>query len=438
MRILLVHNRYRPVAPSGEDRVVDQESAELAARGHAVDLFERRSADIATWSLARRATVPARVVWSEDSRRDLARRLVSFAPDVVHVHNTFPLISSSVLYACRDAGVPVVATLHNYRLGCAPGEALRDGAVCHDCIGGSPLPALRHGCYRGSRLATAPVVAAGILHARAWRTLVSAYLVNTAAQLEVLAPVGLPPERCFVKPHFVPPPPPGPPAVHEVVFAGRLDALKGVPFLLRAWDAYRLRRPGSSLHLTIAGSGPLEDTVAGWAAERPSVTFTGRLPRDELLAVLGRARAVVVTTRSEETFGLVAVEAMAAGTAPLAPALGSFPEIVSSGHDGLLYPPGDPDALVAALAGVDDAPERWDGYGRAARSTWEERFRPGPVMDRLLEVYRFAIDHPPDHPVGRDGIDGAPGRSPWGRRSSRAPAAAPRRHEDTATIREEF
>ena len=135
MKILIVHNRYRPTAPSGENAVVDQESAALSDRGHDVALFQRHSEEIAGWSPLRRATLPVRVLWSQDSRRAIADSLDQFAPDVVHIHNTFPLVTPSILYACRDAWVPVVATMHNYKLGCASGTLFRDGRVCHDCLG---------------------------------------------------------------------------------------------------------------------------------------------------------------------------------------------------------------------------------------------------------------------------------------------------------------
>jgi glycosyltransferase involved in cell wall biosynthesis len=403
VRVLLVHNRYRPVAPSGEDRVVDQEAAELTARGHTVAMFERRSAEIATWPLRRRAALPLRVVRATEPRRALESMIISFAPDIVHVHNTFPLITAGVLLACRDAGVPVVATLHNFRLGCAPGETFRDGRVCHDCFGTFPAPALLHGCYRGSRLATLPVVAAQVINARAWHSLVSAYVINTGAQRDALAPVGLPAERCFVKPNFVPDPG-GLPASphgrrgggkeHLLAFVGRLDTVKGVPVLLRAWDRFRLCRPGSPLELAIAGGGPMAEEVAGWAAARRGVAFLGLLPREGVHSLLSRSRAAVITTRGEETFGLVAVEAMAAGTPSVAPALGSYPELITHATDGMLVPSNDPDALADAFADIDDDPARWDAYGVRAAGTWRRRFTADRVMDRLIDIYRYALDHP--------------------------------------------
>ena len=206
MRILLVHNRYRSGAPSGENRVVDQEGEALAAQGHEVIRFGRSSDEIEQWSLAKKASLPARTIWSRETSRDLTAVLREHRPEVVHVHNTFPLLSAAVLYACRDARVPVVATIHNYRLVCANGTFFRDGAVCHDCAHGLPVRAVLHGCYRGSRAATAPVALAMGLHRQAWRSLVSAYVFISASQRDLLREFGLAPRPRIrqVQPH--PPP----------------------------------------------------------------------------------------------------------------------------------------------------------------------------------------------------------------------------------------
>src|SRR5215469_7398981 len=132
MKILLAHNRYRSAAPSGENRVVDQEGEALAALGHEVMRFGRNSDEIGQWSVVKKASLPARTVWSSETYRGLKAALREHRPEVVHVHNTFPLLSAAVLYACRDAQVPVVATIHNYKLACANGSFFRGGAVCHD------------------------------------------------------------------------------------------------------------------------------------------------------------------------------------------------------------------------------------------------------------------------------------------------------------------
>ena len=407
MKILIVHNRYRPAAPSGENAVVDQESAALSSRGHEVVLYQRHSEEIATWSPLRRATLPARVLWSKESRRAVAEALVTFRPDVVHLHNTFPLLTPSVLHACRDASVPVVATIHNYKLSCANGAFFRDGRVCHDCLGGTAVPALAHGCYRGS-LQTVPVVVGSRLHMPAWRSLVTAYIFISAAQRDLLKPVGLPAERSFVKHNFVPEPSlhDDTATEHQVAYVGRLDEAKGAPFLMRAWDAFRARRPRSPLRLVVAGGGEKSAAVAHWAAQHTTVSFAGHVSRSEASRILAESRAVLVPSQWEETFGMVAVEAMAAGAAPVASAHGAFPELVTQGIDGALFPPSDIDALVDILTDVDDNPQRWEAYGEHARRTYQNRFSPDAGIARLLEIYRFAVAHPIEPSRGRREIAG--------------------------------
>jgi glycosyltransferase involved in cell wall biosynthesis len=395
MRILVAHSRYRSAAPSGENRVVDRETAALAALGHEVELFERRSDDIEGWPAARKAALPAAVVWNGEARRDLRAVLRSSRPDVVHIHNTFPLLSASVLYACRDVGVPVVVTLHNYKLVCASGDFFRDGAVCHDCATGWPAGAMRHGCYRNSRAATAPVALAAVAHRHAWRTMVAAYACISASQRDLLRGVGLPVERVFVR-HNMIPARTAPPVSRrpEVMYAGRLDAAKGVPVLMAGWDHYlsAVNNPGVSL--VIAGSGPLEGDVKTWAAARPSVRYVGQLDPDACASAMAAARAVVLPSAWEETFGLAAVEAMALGVAPVAAGHGSFPELITDGMDGVLFRPGDPVALAAALERADVDGKTFEEYGAQARKTYEQRFDPTDSLKRLLAIYEYAIENP--------------------------------------------
>jgi glycosyltransferase involved in cell wall biosynthesis len=398
MKVMLVHSRYRSAAPSGENRVVDTEAAALASLGHDVVRFERSSDDIATWSKARQAALPALVVWNPAVRRDLAGALRAQRPDIVHVHNTFPLLSAAVLYACRDAAVPVVATIHNYKLACASGDFFRAGAVCHDCSAGVPVPAMRHGCYRGSRAATAPVALASAAHRKAWRSLVAAYIFISGSQRDLLSGYGFPPHRTFVRHNMVPaaiagqPEPPQP--RDTVAYAGRLDAAKGLHVLMAGWDRYRQTSANPRLRLMIAGAGPLDGEVAAWASARPDVHVAGQLNAAECGRVMAAARAVILPSAWEETFGLAAVEAMALGVPPVAAAHGSFTELVSDGLDGALFRPGDADALARTLADVDTHPERYAEYGRQARKTYEQRFDPADSMRKLLEIYEYAMANP--------------------------------------------
>jgi glycosyltransferase involved in cell wall biosynthesis len=397
MRVLQVHNRYRSAAPSGENRVVDIEGAALRDLGHEVARFERFSDDIESWSRLRKATMPAKVVWSQESRRELGAQLRAWRPDVVHVHNTFPLLSSSVLYACRDAAVPVVATLHNYKLACASGDFFRQGTVCHDCAHGPPTPAVLHGCYRNSRLATAPLALATALHRSAWRSLVSAYILISKSQASLLGGLQLPAGRVFIRDNLIPRRS-VPAATSEpmLVYASRLDETKGARLLMAGWDRYLSTEPGAGtrLRLAIAGAGPLSAEVAAWAASRPSVQLLGQLDAAACASLVARSAAVLVPSAWEETFGLVVVEAMALGVPPIAAGHGSLPELVTAGVDGTLFRPGDPEALAAAISDVAGNPARYKGYGDQARQTYERRFNPERSLRELVGIYEYAVANP--------------------------------------------
>ena len=394
MRILLVHNRYRSSAPSGENRVVDQEGEALAALGHEVVRFGRSSDEIEQWPITKKASLPVRTIWSRETYRDLRAALREHRPEVVHVHNTFPLLSAAVLYACRDARVPVVATMHNYRLACANGTFFRGGTVCHDCAHGLPARAIVHGCYRGSPAATAPVALAMSLHRQAWKSLVSAYIFISASQRDLLRESGIVPSRVFVRYNLIPRRSRQPVTrTPTVMYAGRLDEAKGARLLMAGWDCYRRTSGQPGLSLVIAGGGPLADEVAAWASARPSVDMKGPVSSDECAELISHARAVLLPSAWEETFGLVAVEAMAAGVSPIAAGHGSFTELITPGVDGVLFRPGDPAALALALTDAETNPEQYEVYGDQARKTYEQRFDPQRSVEELLEIYRFAIRH---------------------------------------------
>jgi glycosyltransferase involved in cell wall biosynthesis len=395
MKIVTVHNHYRSVAPSGENLVVEREGAALEALGHEVIRFERSSDEIEGWSRVKKATLPAQIIWSGQAKRDLTALLTEHRPDVVHVHNTFPLLSPAVLHASRDEKVPVVATIHNKRLVCASGDFFRNGVPCHDCSHGSSLQAVVHGCYRGSRAATVPMVVATKAHKRTWKTLVSAYLFVSASLRDSLAGLDFPGERVFVRHHLIPLM--SRPAVSKegmIFYAGRLDEAKGVRVLMASWDRYRESAGLAPLRLVIAGAGPLGTEVAEWASTRPSVDVVGLVDSGRCADLMSRASAVVLPSLCEETFGLAAVEAMAQGVAPLAAGHGSFTEIITDGVDGALFRPGDVAELTSAIADVAAHPAQYQVYGEQARKTYEHRFDPESNLKQLLEIYRFAIEHP--------------------------------------------
>jgi glycosyltransferase involved in cell wall biosynthesis len=391
VKVLVVHNRYRSAQPSGENTVVDQEVALLRGAGHDVGLFERRSDDIATRSLLGKAAVPLLVPWNPAVRADLAARLRADRPDVVHVHNTFPLLSPSVLAACAETGVPVVATLHNYTQVCPPGTLYRDGRLCTDCVGGTPLPAVRHGCYRGSRLATVPMAVGLAANRRRWWSGVARFFCISRSQRAILVRAGMPAERLAVKHNFVPDPGIRRTSAGEhVLYLGRLADEKGVRLLVAAWEAIAAGG-GLGLPLLIAGTGPLEREVARWARDRDDVRYLGLRGAAECRGLAARSAAVVAPSTWLEAFGLVVVEAMAAGVPAVAAGHGAFAELVEDGVTGLLHRPGDAGSLADSLRRVVASAERNQAMGEAARRRYERDFSPSVGLDRLVAGYRAAI-----------------------------------------------
>ncbi|MFI0235145.1 glycosyltransferase [Streptomyces sp. NPDC016845] len=393
MHILIVHNFYVSAQPSGENKVVEQEVRLLREAGHRVEVFARRSDDIAGRSLLGKVAVPLQVPWNGAVRKELAAKLRAERPDVVHVHNVFPLLSPAVIAACADAGVPVVTTLHNYYQICPPGTLERGGRPCTECVGTRvPLAGVRHGCYRGSRLATVPLAVSVAVNRRRWWSDVDRFFCISAAQRDILVGAGMPADRLAVKHNFVTEPGvrrEGAAGEH-VLYFGRLTEAKGVRLLMAAWDGLRADG-GAGVPLVIAGAGPLKDEVAAWAAGRDDVRYAGLYDPAQCQEAVARSVAVLAPSVYQETFGLVVVEAMAAGVPAVAAAHGSFVELVDDGVTGLLHTPGDSASLADGIRRIAAERGRNQEMGRAARSRYERGFSPAVGLERLEEGYRAVI-----------------------------------------------
>lgn len=387
LRILVVHNRYRSAQPSGENQVVDDEVALLEAGGHVVVRYERDSDDIENFSRAARAAVPLRVAWSPTDSRRFRRVVEQQRPDILHVHNVFPLISPSVPAAAHRLGIPVVATLHNYRLVCAAGTLLRDDEPCQDCVTGGPGPAVVHGCYRDSRVATVPLAASIGLHRAVgtWPRSVSRFLVMSQFARDLMTRSGIPRSRIIVKPHSVPVPAttrtgPG----DGLVYVGRLSRHKGVDLLLQAWEPTMGR-------LTVVGDGEDRELLERQAtASGVAADFVGSLPREAVVERVRGARALVQPSRAYETFGLAAAEAMSLGVPAVVPDGGALAELVRDGVDGLTFASGDAASLRESLRAISD-PDTAQRLGSAALTSYHERFTPERNLQALTRVYRSVI-----------------------------------------------
>ncbi|MEV5962677.1 glycosyltransferase [Kribbella sp. NPDC051952] len=386
MRVAMLHNRYRTGQPSGENTVVAQTIDLLRNSGHEIDLYARNSDDIAAMGRKDRALLPFRSVWSFSAERDLTHLLQAQRPDVVHIHNTFPLFSASVLRAAHRLDLPVVATLHNFRLICANAVLQRDGKPCESCVGKLPLAAVKHSCYRESRVQTLPMATSIGVHntLHTWQRYVTTLVVPSEFVKERYVAAGYDPELFEVKPHAVP-------HIGEVrsgageavVFLGRLEEDKGFADLLRAWD--------SSLgKLVVVGDGRLRAEADERARRDPSIQVLGQLPWADGMEVLRSARVAVVPARSYESFGLVVVEAFAHGVPVVASRLGALAELVDDGETGALFEPGDAEGLRKAM-GLLAEPETSIAFGERARQVYLDRFTPERDLAATERIYTDAI-----------------------------------------------
>lgn len=390
MKILLLHNRYQQAG--GEDAVVAAERSLLAGAGHEVALLEPSNDSIQ--GLGRTIAAGLGAIYSLSARRRVARTLAELAPDVVHVHNHFPLLSPSVFDACREARVPVVQTLHNYRSVCPNALLFRDGHTCHDCVDRAiAWPAVWHGCYRSSRAASAVVAAMTTLHRhRGTLGRVDATIALSEFQRRLVSHSGIPDDRIFIKPNGVPDPgfDPDRGAGDYALYAGRLAPEKGLGHLVEAYDA-----GGPAVPLVVLGDGPLradlERTVAArGAADR--ITFLGRCDRGEVSRWMLGARFLVFPTDCYEGLPLAPIEAAACGRPSVASDLGAVPEIVADGETGWLVAPGDAPAWRRAIEAAWAAPDEALRRGTAARALFEKRFTESRSLAGLLAIYQLVID----------------------------------------------
>lgn len=384
LTVLLVHNVYQK--PGGEDGVFEREGEILEQHGHRVLRYVLHNDDVDDLG---RVALAKRTVWSAESFAEVERLVRTEGVDVVHVHNTLPLMSPAVFHAARGAGAATIHTLHNYRMVCPGNLLLRDGNLCHDCVGKTfAAPAVRHKCYRGSTVATAAVAATTAIHRKmgTWEHHVDRYIALSAFGREIFLQGGLPADRVVVKHNL----PPKEPTLTEggdyALFAGRLAPGKGLEVLLEAWAL----DPDLPV-LSIAGDGPLSDVVAQAASANSRVRWLGWQPAAEMESLMAGAAVLVTPSMWYEGWPLVAVEAMGHGTPVVATDHGAFPEMIDDGQTGRLFPRGDAAALARAVRALTDDSARMQAVRAQTHRAFAERFSRAVNYRQLRQIYADAI-----------------------------------------------
>jgi glycosyltransferase involved in cell wall biosynthesis len=400
VRILQLHNRYQ--IRGGEEGVVQAEQALLIQYGHQVEQLEVSNDDIAT--PIDRGLAAVRAIYSFPAKSQVAAAIAQYRPDIVHVHNFFPLLSPSIYDACLAARVPVVQTLHNYRLGCVKAMLFRDNQICELCLDqDNPWFGVKYGCYRDSKLQSAVVAAMLTTHRwrRTWLEKVDAYITLTDFQRQKMVQAGLPSAKIHVKPNFVhsivpaDDPVPLDPAIAVavaspfVLFVGRLSIEKGLPIVIEAY-----RQNPTLPRLNIVGDGPeramLEQQVmtAGLAAQ---VQFLGYQPKVVIQQLMQQAMALIFPSIWYEGFPLTIAEAFSCGLPPIVSRLGSMAEIIQDNENGLHFTPGDPADLAVKIQQITENPEQREKLGAAAQRSYEQYYTAEKNHAQLMAIYHQVL-----------------------------------------------
>ena len=385
MKILLCHNHYQQ--PGGESESFASEARLLESRGHEVLQFTRHNNtihDMDRWKLA------ASTIWNRECGREVSKLIALHKPDVLHCTNTFPLISPSVYYAAKAAGVPVVQSLRNFRPLCVNGYLLRDGKPCEDCVGRLfAWPGILRGCYQESKLHSAGVGAMQLTHRllRTWTRAVDIFFTPSEHARSRFIVGGFPADRVVVKPNFIEEDPGvGAGNGGYAFFAGRLAPEKGVQTLLAAWA--QLQAP---LELQIAGDGPLAGQVQEASRRDPRIRWLGWLPQREVVRFFSDAACVLVPSLWYETFGRTIIEAYASGTPAIVSRLGAMAELVDHGRTGFHFEPGDAADLAAKVDCLYSDSQRTAQMRVNARQEYERHYTAEANYHILQNIYARAL-----------------------------------------------
>jgi len=385
MKILIGHNHYQQ--PGGEDAVAATEVEILRQQGHDVLYVEFDNKDFNALS------VPAKIQnvltwdWSKKAYDLVLQHCVNFKPDLAHFHNTFYMMTPSVYSACQSRGVPVVQTLHNFRLLCSNGLFYREGKVCEECLSHTLKRGIKYGCYRQSRGLTWAVVNMLEKHRRlgTWQNRVDLFIALTDFARNKFMEGGLPAEKIVVKPNTIAFDPGfRKEAGDHFVFAGRLSEEKGIKIVLETFRHLPAEK------LMVLGDGPLKTDCEAMIKTYglKNVRLLGHLDKKDYYETLKKAKALIVPSRLYENFPVVMIEAYACGVPVIASRLGSMKEIVVDHQTGLLFDPGDPEDLIRKIGVLIQNTSEVQGWGREARRSFETKYSPQINAQSLISLYR--------------------------------------------------
>lgn len=348
--ILIVHNYYQ--IPGGEDTVVANEKKMLEDHGHKVILYSRNNSELKSMTKLQKLMLPVTTVFNPRTYKDIKRLIKTEQIDIVHVHNTLSLISPAVYYAARAMKVPVVQTVHNFRLLCPGATFYRDGHICEDCVSKGLMCAVKNSCYRNSKLQTLACVISTKIHRMTGIYGKINYICLTEFNKEKLLQLKqVKPDRVFVKPNFVEVSRdeiiPYEKREDQFIFAGRLDKLKGVDILFEAWKQMGADAP----KLIVCGIGPMEEWCRAFLKDNPycNIEMRGFIPNKEARKLIANSKALILPTQWYEGFPMTIVEAHSVGTPVIGSDLGNVGSLIQEGVCGIKFNSKESKSLIDAL-----------------------------------------------------------------------------------------
>lgn len=378
-KILIVHNYYQ--IPGGEDTVVANEKQMLEEHGHKVILYSRHNSELKQMSKFQKLFLPITTIFNPRTYREIKKLIRQEEIDIVHVHNTLSLISPAVYYAARSMKIPVVQTVHNFRLLCPGATFYRDGHICEDCVKYGLKCAVKHNCYRGSKFQTFACVINTKIH-RATRIYgkINYICLSEFNKGKLIELKHIKPEQVYVKPNFVENNctfvPEGE-RKEQYVFVGRLDKLKGIDILFEAWELMGETAP----KLIVCGTGPMEK----WCKEfiiknQVNIEMRGFMSNAEVRKIIAYSKAVILPTKCYEGFPMSILEAFSVGTPVICSDLGNAGSIVEEGVTGYKFRADSVEEMISALA-------RCHGICKQTWQLYEKRYSKSKNYDMLSEIY---------------------------------------------------
>lgn len=388
VRVLLVHNYYQ--IAGGEDTVVANEKKMLEDKGHQVFLYSRNNTEIKNMNAFKKLCIPFTSMFSLKTYREVKQQIIQNQIDIVHVHNTLTMVSPSVFYAANACNVPVVQTLHNFRMICPNGLFFRNGQVCEECLEHGMTRAVKHGCYRNSKIQTLVSAATIKLH-RILGTYRKVNFIcltefNRQKLLQLNQRVGgkgvVDEQRLFVKPNFAMTNGrliPYEKRKNQFVFAGRLEEIKGIKPLLEAWCNIE------DSDLLLCGTGPLEDWCKEFIEKHQltNVKLCGFTAHEELMDLIRESKALILPSLLYEGFPMTIAESYACGTPVIGSDIGNIGSLIIDGKNGLKFQKGSSVDLA-------DKVKRISGNAVEIRQIYEDYYDMEANYLKLMQIYQQA------------------------------------------------